>query len=93
MELQETKHEDTNAAFRYAVLKELNLTLTDQDRPFIHYLLEQEILYHCALPGGVYESIKQCAYLLLRLGHVEDSLIIWRAKATNSDTHCGVDVQ
>ncbi len=28
MELQETKHEDTNAAFRYAVLKELNLTLT-----------------------------------------------------------------
>src|SRR5882762_5775666 len=89
----QTDDEDEHAAFRYSVLKELNLTLTDQDRPFIHYLLEQEILYHRAVPGGVDESIKLCAYLLFRLGHVEDSLIIWRAKTTNFDTHCGVDAQ
>jgi len=93
MDRRQSEPDDPNAISRYLVLIELNRTLTDRDRPLIHYLLEQEILYHRALPGGVYESIKLCAYLLFRLGHVEDSIKIWRAKATNFDTHCGVDVQ
>ena len=85
--------EDKNADFRYAVSQELNRTLSEEDRHFAQYLLEQEIAHHLGLSGGVYESIKLCAYLLFRLGHVEDSLAIWRAKAINFDTHCGVDVQ
>jgi hypothetical protein len=84
---------DLNASFRYDVCEELNRTLREEDRKLILYLLEQEIRYHQALPGGVYESIKLCAYLLFRLGYVEDSLSIWRAKTTNFDTHCGIDVQ
>src|SRR2546427_1577937 len=57
------------------------------------------------LPPGTRNSLSPCpAWRRLRehqtmrlsslqVGHVEDSLIIWRAKATNFDTHCGVDVQ
>jgi hypothetical protein len=85
--------EDKNADFRYAVSQELNRTLHEEDHYFAQYLLEQEIAHHRGLSGGVYEGIKLCAYLLFRLDHVEDSLLIWRAKATNFDTHCGVDVQ
>jgi hypothetical protein len=84
---------DINAAFRNDVLEALNRTLRDEDRRLILYLLDQEVRYHKSLPGGVYESIKLCAYLLFRLGYVEDSLSIWHAKTTNFDTHCGVDVQ
>ena len=93
MELRNGEEDDANAAFRDEVLRELNRTLSDDDRHFIHYLLEQEIIYHRDLPGGVCESIKFGAYLLFRLGHVEDSLRIWRAKSTNFDTSCGIDVQ
>jgi len=85
--------DDVNAEFREALCRELNRTLQKEDRYFIHYLLEQEILYHRALPGGVYFNIQRCAYLLFRLGYVDDSLLIWRAKTVNFDTHCGVDVQ
>jgi hypothetical protein len=42
---------------------------------------------------GTNENIKLCAYLLYRLGYVEDSLSIWKAKSTNFDTECGVDIQ
>jgi hypothetical protein len=83
---------DTNQEFRGQVCDALNRDLQDSDREFVRYLLEQEILEHKS-SWGVNENIKLCAYLLFRLGHVEDSLIIWRAKSTNFDTACGVDVQ
>lgn len=30
--------------------------------------------------------------LLFTLGNAEDSLVVWRAKQCNFDTHCGIDV-
>jgi hypothetical protein len=83
---------DTNSEFREQVCEQLNRDLRDTDRRLVRYLLKQEILMH-EESWGVNENIKLCAYLLYRLGHVEDALLIWRAKSTNFDTGCGVDVQ
>lgn len=83
---------DVNFSFREQVCQQLNRDLQDVDHRFVQYLLEQEILAHQE-SWGLNENIKLCAYLLYRLGYVEDSLLIWKAKSTNFDTGCGVDIQ
>ena len=83
---------DVNSRFRGQVCQQLNQDLQDIDRGFAQYLLEQEILAH-QQSWGLNENIKLCAYLLYRLGHVEDSLLIWKAKSTNFDTGSGIDIQ
>lgn len=84
---------DVNAKFRAAVCKELKRSLSQADHQFVRYLVEQEMLDHQIDEGGIGENIKLCAYLLYKLGQVEDSLLLWRAKNTNFDTLCGIDVQ
>lgn len=83
---------DINQGFREAVCQRLNQDVSETDRALVIYLLEQELL---SIEGGwgVCENLKLCAYLLFKLGHVEDALLIWRAKSTNFDTFCGLDVQ
>jgi hypothetical protein len=84
---------DTNADFREQVCELLNRDLQQADRALVRYLLEQEIGVHEPPGWGVGENIKLCAYMLYKLRNIEDCLLIWAAKTTNFDTHCGIEVQ
>ena len=84
---------DQNEILREDVCIQLSNQLHPDDRLFIRYLLEQEISLHKHEQEGMLPNLKRCAYLLYRLSHVEDSLLIWRAKDTHFDTMCGIDVQ
>lgn len=83
---------DSNEDFREEVCQRLNQDVSQADRALVVYLLEQEILSR-EEDWGVYENMKLCAYMLFKLGHVEDALLIWKAKSTNFDTFSGLDVQ
>ncbi|MEZ0371363.1 MAG: hypothetical protein ACAI44_19880 [Candidatus Sericytochromatia bacterium] len=84
---------DRQASFRAAVCQELNRSLMPADRPLALHLLEQEILSHRAAQWGIEDNLRLAAWLLFRLAQPEDSLLIWRAKSVNFDTHSGLDVQ
>ncbi|GHO93438.1 hypothetical protein KSF_034860 [Reticulibacter mediterranei] len=84
--------DDQNAAFRSSVLKALSKKFSQEDRPLIRFLLEQEIVYH-ENAWGIFESIRFCGALLFLLAQVEDVCLLWEAKTVNFDTMCGFDVQ
>jgi hypothetical protein len=84
--------DDQNAAFRSSVLKALSKNFSQEDRPLIRFLLEQEIVYH-ENAWGIFESIRFCGALLFLLAQVEDVCLLWEAKTVNFDTMCGFDVQ
>lgn len=44
-------------------------------------------------PGDAFDNLYWCALLLHQLGRLEDVLPLWRAKMTNFDTGCGMDIQ
>lgn len=83
---------DTNQDFREAVCQRLNQDVSEADRALVIYLLDQEI-QSAEQDWGFSENMRLCAYLLFKLGHVEDALLIWKAKSMNFDTFCGLDVQ
>lgn len=83
---------DQQAAFREAILEELQKNLSVEDRPLLRLLLEQEITYHESL-WCICESICLCGFLLSALAHVEDVDLLWKAKTTSFDTMIGFDVQ
>jgi len=84
--------DDQNAAFRASVLKALSKKNSQEDRPLIRFLLEQEIVYH-ENAWGIFESIRLCGTLLFLLAQVEDVHLLWEAKTANFDTMSGFDVQ
>lgn len=84
--------EDAYQEVREAVCQALNRDLTDADRSLVLYLLKQEIVSR-EDDWGFHDNMRLCAYMLFKLGHVEDSILLWRAKGTNFDSFCGVDVQ
>jgi hypothetical protein len=84
--------DDQNAAFRTSVLKALAKNFSQEDRPLIRFLLEQEIAYH-ENSWGSFESIRLCGVLLFLLAQVEDVCLLWEAKTANFDTMCGFDIQ
>jgi hypothetical protein len=84
---------DDNGIFREEVCREINKSLEPQDRMLARYLLEQVMLSYRDEIWGVDDNLKLCAYLLFRIGNVEDSLLIWQAKSINFDTFCGLDIQ
>ena len=43
--------------------------------------------------GELFESLYWCAFLLYRLGDVNDVALLWQAKSVSFDTWCGFDVQ
>lgn len=83
---------DQHAAFRLSVLYALHKTYSLEDRAFIRFLLEQEIIYHQRL-WAFSPSIHLCGFLLFLLAEVEDVQLLWKAKTTSFDTWCGFDVQ
>lgn len=83
---------DHHAAFRLSVLYTLHNTFSLEDRAFIRFLLEQEIIYHQRL-WAFSHSIHLCSFLLFMLAEVEDVQILWKAKTTSFDTFCGLDIQ
>jgi len=40
-----------------------------------------------------FETLMTACYILGMHGHIEDCLLIWRAKETDFDTHCGLDIE
>ena len=83
---------DCHAAFRLSVLYALHTTLSLEDRAFIRFLLEQEIIYHQML-WAFSHSLHLCGFLLFTLAEVEDVQLLWQAKTTSVDTWCGFDAQ
>ena len=83
---------DSHETFRAKVCQALIQDRRPADHAVAVYLLEQEIICHKAFEGYSM-TLGFCAYLLFQFGRVEDSLLLWRAKATNNDTTCGLDVQ
>lgn len=83
---------DANEGFRFEVIKEVCRILCPENRLFIRHLLEQEIEAHGG-GGGVSNSIVLCAGMLFELRQPEDALLIWQAKETSFDTHCGLAVE
>jgi hypothetical protein len=84
--------DDQNAAFRASVLKVLSKNLSQEDRPLIRFLLEQEIVFH-ENAWGIFESIRLCGTLLFLLAQMEDVHLLWEAKSVNFDTMSGFDIQ
>ncbi len=42
---------------------------------------------------GVPCTLKACTIMLFKLGHVEDSILLWKAKTCNPDTLFSIDIQ
>ena len=75
-----------------AALCRFGLPAKRVDRPAITAALEEQIRLEADEVGDQFLMRLLCAQLF-SLGAVEDSLLIWRAKRCNFDTHCGIDVQ
>jgi hypothetical protein len=84
---------DQNEETREQVCIALNQELLPQDHTFTCYLLEQEIALHRAANDTLFDTLKRCAYLLYRRGHVEDSQLLWEAKNVHFDAYAGLDIQ
>lgn len=89
---ENTQVDDQNAVFRAAVLKALSKNFSQEDRPLIRFLLEQEVAFH-ENSWGIFESIRLGGALLFLLAQVEDAGLLWEAKTANFDTMSGFDIQ
>jgi hypothetical protein len=90
--VENAEGDDQNAVFRVSVLRALAKNFSQEDRPLIRFLLEQEIAFH-ENSWGIFESIRLCGALLFLLAQVEDVGLLWEAKTANFDTMSGFDIQ
>jgi hypothetical protein len=74
-----------------AALARFGLPANPADRTAIIASLEEQIRLEAEGVGDQFLMRLLCG-LLFSLGVVEDSLLVWRAKECNFDTHCGIDV-
>jgi hypothetical protein len=74
-----------------AALARFGVPARPADRPAIIAALEEQIRLEADAVGDQFLMRLLCG-LLFSLGQVEDSLLVWRAKQCNFDTHCGIDV-
>ena len=80
--------------FRASVCELICESLKDKDHPLAQVLMEQEVLAHENDDDSyVDDNLVLCAHILFKLGRVEDSLIIWRAKGINYDTQTGISTE
>ena len=73
-------------------IQQFGLPSTPEHRPAIRVALEAELKLE-ENEEGDHDLIKCLAAQLLSIGKVDDSLLIWRAKDTNFDLMCGLDIQ
>jgi hypothetical protein len=83
--------EDPDWAGAETALRRFGLPAKLADRPAIIAALEEQIRLETDFRGDQNLLRLLCAQLF-SLGMVEDSLLVWRAKSCNFDTHCGIDV-
>src|SRR4051794_3099267 len=75
-----------------AALIRFGLPAKPAERSAIIAALEEQICLEADEAGDQFLMRLLCAQLF-SLGVAEDSLLVWRAKSCNFDTHCGIDVQ
>lgn len=85
-------------AFREAVYRGVHDAYADarctSRRPLLLAMLDLEVAYRAAeVEFDHFENLYRCAFLLSRLGVLDDVLPLWRAKQTNFDTAVGFDAQ
>lgn len=81
-------------AFREDVYRALHPRPAPEHRPLLLALLDREVAYRAADDDYEhFENLYWCAFLLSRLGALDDVLPLWRAKHTNFDTGVGLDIQ
>ena len=74
-----------------AALARFGMPARPADRRVIVAALEEQIRLEADEVGDQFLMRLLCG-LLFSLGQAEDSLLVWRAKQCNFDTHCGIDV-
>ncbi len=79
---------------RFLVARALLDELREDDVAFVRYVLAQELAYAEIVYNLCHvQTLQLCALMLYKLGHVEDSLAIWRAKIACFDAQSSIDVQ
>ena len=73
-------------------LQKFGLPASSQHRDEIRRLLTEEIEREKRGESGE-EMLRTLCVQLFSLGVVEDALLIWDAKESSFDAHCGLDVQ
>jgi hypothetical protein len=84
---------ETDEHFRCAVCEELNKTVAESDRALARHILKLYIESHRGDKWGMSDEIRLSAFLLYKIGNVEDVPLLWKAKEANFDTFCGLDIQ
>jgi hypothetical protein len=74
-----------------AALTRFGVPAKPDDRSAIITALDEQMRLEADEVGDQFLMRLLCG-LLFSLGQVEDSLLVWRAKQSNFDTHCGIDV-
>lgn len=81
-------------AFREDVYQALHPRPAPEHRSLLLAMLAWEVAYRAAdVEHEHFENLYWCAFLLGRLGALDDVLPLWRAKHTNFDTGVGLDIQ
>ncbi len=81
-------------SFRESLLKELHGIVNQSHAQLLREILTREMEYRRAEPtGDLYENLYWAAFLLYRIGDLNDVLLLWRAKNLDFDTFCGFDIQ
>ncbi|MEQ7011389.1 hypothetical protein ABN028_35025 [Actinopolymorpha sp. B17G11] len=76
---------------RAALVAALLSSFTPADAPLIRQLTRAEITAVNSADAGCGDVLLACCWLLFRLGYVEDSELVWRAKEINFDSHSYID--
>jgi len=80
--------------FREGLLREIHGNSSIDVSGLLRRLLQIEIDYRRDSENGDYfENLYWCAFLLWRIGDLNDVINLWRAKNVNLDTACGFDIQ
>ena len=82
-----------DARFRYSVCEVLLKTPTVVDRMLSRYILRLYIQSHGNGNWGMSDDIRLCAFVMYKIGNVQDVPLLWEAKCANFDTFCGLDIQ
>lgn len=85
---------DANEKARYSLLIQLQYDFQETDRELIRFLFEQEVI---ARENDDFQGIGNAlwlgAYLLSKFKDPADIPLLFRAKNSNFDTHCGFDIE
>jgi hypothetical protein len=83
---------ESDSLTRPALVAALLSSFRPADRALVRYLTQFEIeRARAEQVGGAGDVLMACRSLLLMIGQVEDSQLVWEAKELNFDTFCYID--